>query len=118
MTNTIRAVAEVSILAGKIGEFKKLAAQIMAKVEADEPNTISYDYFLSSDESQCCVVQSYKDSEAVLAHLSSIAGLAGPFHAVAPMTGLMIFGSPSAELRQALEPIGAKIFEHWHGVSR
>jgi quinol monooxygenase YgiN len=118
MTNYIRAIAEVSIPEGKINEFRKLAAEIIDKVEADEPNTFSYEYFLSNDESKCYVVQLYKDSEAVMAHLGNISDLAGPLHEVAPLTGLMIFGSPSDELRQALEPVGPKIFEHWNGVTR
>ena len=118
MTNYIRAIAEVSIPEGKINEFKKMAAEIIDKVEANEPNTLSYEWFLSNDESKCYVVQSYKDSEAVMAHLGNIGDLSGPLHEVAPLTGLMIFGSPSDELRQAIEHVGPKIFEHWNGVAR
>ena len=55
MTNYIRAIAEVSIPEGKINEFRKLAAEIIDKVEANEPNTLSYEYFLSNDESKCYV---------------------------------------------------------------
>jgi quinol monooxygenase YgiN len=118
MTNNIRATAEHSISEGKINEFKKLAAEIIDRVEASEPNTLSYEWFISNDESKCYVVQIYKDSEAVMAHLENVADLMGPFHEVAPLTGLMIFGSPSNELRQALEPVGVRIFEHWNGVRR
>jgi quinol monooxygenase YgiN len=118
MTDYIRATAEVSIPPGKINEFKVLAAEIIAKVQANEPGTFSYEYFLSSDESKCYVVQYYKDSEAVLAHLENIRDLAGPLHEVAPLTGLMIFGNPSGELRRALEPVRPQIFERWNGVTR
>ena len=118
MTNYIRANAEHSISEGKINEFRKLAAEIIDTVEANEPNTLSYEWFLSNDESKCYVVQLYKDSEAVMAHLGNIGDLMGPFHEVAPLTGLMIFGSPSNELRQALKPVGPKFFEHWNGVTR
>ncbi len=117
-SNQIRAIAEVSIPKGKINEFRKLAAEIIDRVEANEPNTLSYEWFLSNDESKCFVVQIYKDSEAVKEHLGNIGDLNGPFHEVAPLTGLLIFGSPSDELRQTLEPVGAKIFEHWNGVTR
>jgi quinol monooxygenase YgiN len=82
MTDYIRATAEVSIPHGKINEFKVLSAGIMHKVEANEPDTLSYEYFLSSDESKCYVVQLYKDSEAVLAHLENISDLASPLHEV------------------------------------
>jgi len=118
MANDIRAIAKVSIIEGKINEFRKLAAEIIDKVEANEPDTLSYEYFLSSDESQCYVFQTYKDSEAVLAHLRNIADLAGPFHKVAPLTQLIIFGSPSDELSQALESVRPKVFEYWNGVTR
>ena len=118
MTNHIRAIAEVSIPEGKMNEFKKLAAEIIDKVEATEPNTLSYEWFLSNDQSKCYVVQSYKDSEAVMAQLGNIRDLSGPLHVVAPLTGLMIFGSPSDELRQAVKHVGPKIFEHWNGVTR
>jgi quinol monooxygenase YgiN len=91
MTNYIRATAEISIPPEKINEFKVLSAKIIAKVQANEPDTFSYEYFLSNDESKCYVVQSYKNSEAVLAHLENIGDLAGPLHEVAPLTGLMIF---------------------------
>lgn len=118
MTNYIRGYAEHSISEGKINEFRKLAAEIIDRVETTEPNTLSYEWFLSNDESKCYVVQIYKDSQAVMAHLGNIADLMGPFHEVAPLTGLMLFGSPSDELRQTLEPVGVKIFEHWNGVTR
>jgi quinol monooxygenase YgiN len=118
MTNYIRATAEISIPPEKINEFKVLSAKIIAKVQANEPDTFSYEYFLSSDESKCYVVQSYKNSEAVLAHLENISDLAGPLHEVAPLTGLMIFGSPSDELRRVLEPVRPQIFERWNGVTR
>jgi quinol monooxygenase YgiN len=118
MTDYIRATAEVSIPPGKMNEFKVLAAEIIAKVQANEPDTFSYEYFLSSDESKCYVVQYYKDSEAALAHLENIGDLAGPLHEVAPLTGVMIFGSPSDELRRVLEPVRPQIFEHWNGVTR
>jgi hypothetical protein len=52
-----------------------------------------------------------------MAHLGNIGDQAGPLHDVAPLTGLMIFGSPSDELRQALEPVEPKIFEHWNGIT-
>ena len=52
MTKYIRANAELSIPEGKIDEFKKLAAEVIKKVEANEPNTLSLDsapYELNSE---------------------------------------------------------------------
>lgn len=118
MKDYIRATAEHTIVEGRINEFRKLAMEIIDRVEATEPNTLSYEWFLSNDESKCYIIQIYEDSEAGLAHLRNIADLLDPFHEVAPLTGLWIYGSPSDEIRQALEPVGAKIFEHWNGFTR
>jgi hypothetical protein len=57
-------------------------------------------------------------SEAVMAHLGNIGELSGPLHELAPLTGLMIFGSPSDELRQAIEHVEPTFFEYWNGVTR
>jgi quinol monooxygenase YgiN len=118
MTDYIRANAELSIPAGKIDEFKKLAAELIKKVEANEPNTLSYEWFLSDDESKCYVLEIYKDSEALMAHLGDIGEMMGPFLELAPLTRLELYGSPSDEVRQALEPFGTKFFEHWNGLTR
>lgn len=118
MTDYIRAVAEVSIPEGTIDEFKKLASEIIDRVEATEPETLSYEWFLSEDQRTCYVVQLYQDSEAVMAHLKNIGDLSGPLHELAPLTGLAVFGTPSDELRQALEPAGPRLFAHWNGVTR
>jgi quinol monooxygenase YgiN len=118
MTNYIRSNAELSIVEGKIDEFKKLAAEVIKKVEANEPNTLSYEWFLSADQSKCYVLELYKDSDAVMAHLGNIGELLGPLLEIAPLTSLMVYGSPSDEVRQALEPFGTKFFEHWNGLTR
>ena len=111
MTSYLRATAEHSIIEGKVDEFKQLACKIIERVEKTEPSTLSYEWFLSQDESKCYVVQIYKDSNAVLFHLSNIVDLLGPFHEIAPLTELKLFGNPSVKLRHVLEPIGAQIFE-------
>ena len=118
MTSYLRGTAVHSIQEGKIDEFKKLVGLIIDRVAATEPNTISYEWFLSQDHSKCHVVQVYKDSDAVLFHLKNIGDLLGPFHVVAPLTELKVFGNPSSELRQALELAGAQFYEHLMGVTR
>lgn len=118
MKNYIRINAELSIPEGKIDEFKKKAAELIRKVEANEPNALSYEWFLSEDESICDLVEVYKDSDAVMAHLGNVGDLLGPLVEIAPLSGLLILGNPSDEVRQAFTPFGPKIFEHWNGVTR
>ena len=118
MTNYIRSVAEVSIVAGKLDEFKKIATEAIERVEANEPDTLSYEWFFNDDESKCYLLEWYKNSEAVLAHLENIGDLLGSLVEISSTNRLEIYGDPSEALRQTLEPFGAKIHTHWHGITR
>jgi NAD(P)-dependent dehydrogenase (short-subunit alcohol dehydrogenase family) len=42
-------------------------------VEANEPYTIGYQFYLNRAETKCLVHETYTNSEAVLAHISSVA---------------------------------------------
>jgi quinol monooxygenase YgiN len=118
MTNYIRVNAEHSISEGKIDEFKKMAAEMIKKVEANEPNYLSYEWFLSDDESKCYIIGLFKDSEAVMAHLAHIGETMGPFWEIAPTTRIELYGNLSDELKQTVAPFGPKILEHWNGFTR
>lgn len=117
MTNYITTTSELSIPTEKIDEFKKLATEMIKKVQANEPNTLSYDWFLSEDESKCYVIEIYQDSEAVQAHWGNVNEKLGPLMELASLTGLTICGSPSDEVRQVFEAFGGKFFEYWKGVT-
>ena len=117
MTTYLRGTAVHSIQEGKIDEFKKLVGVIIDRVKSTEPRTVSYEGFLSQVQSKGYVIQIYEDSDAAMFHLRNIGDLLDPLHMVAPLTELKIFGNPSSELRQVLEPIGAQFFEHLNGVT-
>lgn len=118
MKNYIRINAEFSVPEANIDDFKKKAAELVRKVEANEPGALSYEWFLSDDKHACTLVEVYKDSDAVMAHLGNVGALLGPLVEVAPLSRLFILGNPSAEVRQAFAPFGPKILEHWNGVTR
>jgi len=118
MTSYIRTNAELSIAEGKIDEFKKMAAEMIKKVEANEPGMLSYEWFLSDDESKCYLIEIYKDSEAVMAHFGNIGEMMGPFMEIAQITRIELYGNPSDEVRQAVAPMEPKISEPWNGFTR
>ena len=118
MTSHIRVHAEHAVSEGKLDEFRKMAAEMIHQVEANEPNYLSYEWFLSDDEDTCHIIGLFKDSEAVMAHLANIGEMMGPFSEIAPATGIELYGNPSDELREAVAPFGAKISEHWNGFTR
>jgi quinol monooxygenase YgiN len=65
--------AEFIIEQGKTEEYKKLVQEMTRMVEANEPDTMVYQFYLNKDETKCIVHETYTNSEAVLAHNNSVA---------------------------------------------
>lgn len=118
MTNYIRVKAEHSISEGKLNEVKQMAPQFIEKVKANEPGYLSYEWFLSDDESRFYIIGLLKDSDSVLSHFANVGEMIGQLSEIAPATGIELFGDPSDELTKAMAPFGAKVFKHWTGFTR
>ncbi len=56
--------ALVTIVKGKREEYKKLVQEMSRAVEANEPGTLHYQFYLNRDETKCIVNEIYADSEA------------------------------------------------------
>jgi quinol monooxygenase YgiN len=70
--NQIQFRAEFIIGEGKIEEYKKLIQKMSRVVEANEPDTTSYQFYLNKDETKCIVLETYTNSEAALAHNNGV----------------------------------------------
>ena len=67
--NQIHFRAEFTIEEGRIEEYKKLVQDMSRVVEANEPDTINYQFYLN----KCIVNETYANSEAVFAHITRVA---------------------------------------------
>jgi quinol monooxygenase YgiN len=86
---------------GKLEEFKRLSAQAMEIVRAKDTGTLQYEIYFSEDQSECVVLERYKDSEALIEHGANLGELGQAILA----TGLVssdLLGEPSAELKAML----------------
>ena len=86
---------------GKLEEFKRLSARAMEIVRTKDSGTLQYDVYFNDDQSECIVLERYRDSEALLEHAANLGDLGGAILA----TGLVsseLLGEPSAELRAKL----------------
>ena len=48
------------------------AERCVAIVRAKDPGTLLYDWYLSADEKECLVRETYASSEAMLAHMANV----------------------------------------------
>jgi quinol monooxygenase YgiN len=87
---------------GKVEEFKRLSAQAMEIVRSKDSGTLQYDVFFNEDQSECVVLERYRDSEAAIEHAANLGDLAEAVLATATVVHGEVLGEPSAELRANL----------------
>jgi quinol monooxygenase YgiN len=70
LVSELRGIGRFKFHGDKLEEFKRLSAQAMEIVRAKDTGTLRYEVYFSDDESECIVLERYRDSEA-LAHSSA-----------------------------------------------
>jgi quinol monooxygenase YgiN len=92
-------IARFKIHEGKLEEFKRLSAQCMEIVRTKDTGPLRYDIYINDDQSECIVIERYRDSEALIEHSAHIGGdLMAAILATGSVSGELL-GEPSAALR-------------------
>ena len=119
--NQIHFRAEFTIEEGKIEEYKKLVQEMSRVVEANEPDTINYQFYLNrDDETKCIVHETYANSEAVFAHIDGVASqtiLPKVFN-VSRISRFEVYGNPSEKLQKVLTSFRPQTYNPFVGFSR
>jgi quinol monooxygenase YgiN len=112
--------AEFIIEEGKIKEFKKLVQDMSRVVEANEPDTINYKFYLNKDETKCIVNEIYANSEAVFAHNTGVASqtILPMIFNVSRISRFDVYGNPSEELQKMLTSFSPQTYNLFSGFSR
>jgi quinol monooxygenase YgiN len=95
-------IARFRLNEGKREEFKRLSAQAMEIVRTKEPGTLQYDTYFNHDQSECVVIERYRDSEAAIEHAANLADLSAAVLTTVSVVHGELLGEPSAELRAKL----------------
>ena len=98
----ILGIARFRFHEGKVEEFKRLSARAMEIVKAKDPGTLAYDTYFNADESECVIVERYRDSEALIAHAANLAELFEPILSIVDVVHGEVLGDASPELRANL----------------
>jgi quinol monooxygenase YgiN len=83
---------------GKLEEFKRLSAEAIEVVRTKDTGTLQYAIYFNDDQSECIVIERYKDSQALMEHASNVADLVEPLFATGWVSSEML-GEPSEELK-------------------
>ena len=69
-TDLFRVVIHQKLNEGQLENFLRVTGGLTAMVEANEPDTLAYEFYVSDDGTEAYAVSTFKDSEAFLAHES------------------------------------------------
>ena len=95
-------IARFKMHEGKLDEFKRLSAQAMEIVRTKDSGTLQYDTYFNDDQSECIVIERYRDSEAAIEHAANLADVSAAVLATVSVVHGELLGEPSAELRAKL----------------
>jgi quinol monooxygenase YgiN len=102
-------IGRFTIHEGALVQFKRLAAQAIEIARTMDTGTLQYEIFFDDEESECIVIERYKDSEALMEHAAHVGDVMAKIFAVASGTSDML-GDPSAELRTLVADGNVRLF--------
>jgi quinol monooxygenase YgiN len=94
-------IARFKFYEGRVDEFKRLSAQCMEIVRAKDTGTLQYEIHFNDDQSECIVLERYRDSEALIEHTAHLGDIGEAILATGSVSGELL-GEPSEELRANL----------------
>ena len=110
---------ELQVQDGRENDFRTLMAEMAAATQASEPGTLDYEWSLSADGKTCHLWERYADSDAAMTHAATFGSrYAGRFFEVLKPVRLVLYGSPSAAVKEALAGFNPVVMEPAAGFSR
>ena len=105
----LQGIARFKFDDGDVEEFKRLSAQCMEIVRAKDSGTLQYEIYINDDESECIVIERFRDSNALAEHAQNLGDLMEKVPATGSVTGALL-GEPSPELKAQLEGSVVQLF--------
>ena len=101
---------------GKVEEYKRLSAQAMEIVRTKDSGTFQYDIYINDDESECMVIERYRDSAALIEHFENLSDLVETILATVSVVHGEILGEVSADLRANLADGPVQLFTPYQSM--
>ena len=112
-TTELQAIVRFRFHDGDVEEFKRLSARCMEIVRTQDTGTLQYDTYFNDDETECIVIERFRDSAALIQHGENLAHLVDAIIATGSVSGELL-GDPSAELRARFAAGGpVQLFTPW-----
>ena len=88
----------------------------MEIVRTKDTGTLQYETYFNDDQSECIVLERYRDSQALIEHFAHIGGdLMEAIAATGSLSGELL-GEPSAELRATIAGSEVRLFTSYQSM--
>jgi quinol monooxygenase YgiN len=112
-TTELQAIVRFRFHDGAVEEFKRLSAQCLEIVRTKDIGTLQYDTFFNADESECIVLERFRDADALIQHGENLAHLMDAIVATGSVHGELL-GELPPELRSRFSDDGpVQLFTPW-----
>jgi quinol monooxygenase YgiN len=119
MTDHVSWLIELSIKPGELSNMKALMGEMIEATQANEPDTLAYEWHINDDGDSCHIYERYTDSAAVLVHLGTFGErFAERFLSTMDPVKLTVYGNVSDDARIALDGLGAAYHPSTSGFTR
>jgi len=103
----IQGIGRFKFHEGELDDLKRLSARLMEVVRNEDTGTLQYEIYFNDDQSECIVLERYRDSEAMMEHGTHLGALG---QAIPGLVSSELLGEPSAEVRAQLVGSGVRVF--------
>ena len=95
-------IARFKFHEGKREEYLRLSDQAREIVRTKDSGTLGYDLYLNGDQSECMIIERYRDSAAAMEHAANLGHLFADVLATVDIVHGELLGELSPELRANL----------------
>ena len=118
MSNDISWHVELQVKAGQLDALCALTNEMVESTKS-EAGALIYERYISHDRQIVHVFERYVDANAAVAHLTSFGKTYGErFGKMVDRKRFTVFGTPTSELKEILDPLGATYAAALAGFSR
>ncbi len=120
MSDAFHLIFEATITNGKLRRARTIAQDLVADVEANEPETLQYQFYADRGSHRICFLDTYNSSEAFLEHLARppVSKALDEILAICEDHEIIILGHVSSQARKVLATMGASILGEVAGFER
>jgi quinol monooxygenase YgiN len=108
--STFEVRARLKVRDGQMEGFKRQADEMMRQTREKDTGTLAYDWFLSSDGTECEVREAYVDADALVDHAFHVREARDVmFERFAYDHTMAFYGEPSPRLLELVNRIGVNV---------